>query len=231
MIKLGCVLTSHVYSDSRFDIATQSFTSLVKTNTEGLLKPSIVISNTTSKFNYNNYIEQLSNWNVSVVTDVDLSDIKTLPINYLQVHGLNLVLQDESITHVFVLPDDFIYNKHWLQELTKLIERHPDALAWAVYRSSYKLHYNIVGGDGTDVLMSANDAMGVLTKEEWRTYQDIACGNYHLDQYGHQVSLDVHHAYVRKGDRWATSRDYIQNIGVHDWLGRDDQAIDFVGEE
>jgi hypothetical protein len=114
-----------------------------------------------------------------------------------------------------------------------LIERHPDGIAWSVYRSRYTRHHRIIGGDGTDVLMTMHDGVGAVTREEWLEYKK------HHNGYDFQVpptwpgggsTPDIHHSCARPGNRWATSRDYLENLGRHQGIEQYDCAIDFVGE-
>lgn len=226
-MKFGITVLSNIYSLTRAEIAQRSFTSLAKTNMEGLERPTMVLSVTTTAFDYNPYMEMFQEkCNVVVTRDVDAGSISNL-----FVIASDYLLQDESITNLIYLPDDFVYNQLWLIELSKLITRHPNATAWAVYRSSYTRHHRIVGGDDKDCLMSCNDAVGCVSREEWIEYRKLLKGDFSVpEQFGGGCTIDVHHAYARPGERWATTLDYIQNICVHPHLGRQDMAIDFIGE-
>lgn len=226
-MKFGFVLISNVYNPIRDVLASTSLTSLAKTNMEGINRPSMVLSIATTAFDYNPYVEQFKEkWDVVVTPDVNAGMISNL-----FVLGVDVLLKDESITHFFFMADDFIYNPEWLRQLTSLIERRPDGIAWAVYRSSYIRHHRILSEDKDDCLMSMHDAVGAVNRSEWLEYQTPHRTDYTVpENQGGGCTIDVHHAFARPGNRWATKRDYMQNIGVHPHLGRFDMAIDFIGE-
>ncbi len=227
-MRLGFAIVSYVYNAERLAIANRSFNSLAKTNVQGLVRPVLqIMYNPKSLLMYGDVFDVLTPaW--EVYTDADT----TVGFNALvSAAGDHLIKEHEDITHIGFLWDDFVYNSEWLQELNSLIKRHPEAKAWSIYRSSYTRHHRIIGGDKTDVLMTMHDGIGTMTREEWIEYgasqrTDFTCP----ESMGGGCTIDIHHAYERSGERWATSRDYCENLGVHSFLGRQDQAIDFVGE-
>ncbi len=139
--------------------------------------------------------------------------------------GLKILDEHPEVTHVVHLADDRIYNPNWLIELKKLIERHPEAKAWNVFRSAYTDYHRIIGGDGRDVLMTMHDSIGCTTGEEWKSF---------IREHGYVGAPDIDHARLRPGERWATSKDYmdIHELGRHydRGIGHLDRAINFVGE-
>lgn len=215
-MRIGINYISYVYNDGRARMAERSLKSLAKTTTEGLERPHVRISFKPSDFQYYGLASAMGEkFDVSLCPD---------PPHYSSMSyaamdsALKLLAERPDVTHIFHTCDDRLFNPMWLIELVKLIERHPDGVAWNVYRSATTAYHRIVGGDGHDVLMSMHDALGCTTRAEWFKFYEC-CG------YGH--ALDIMHAQWRPGNRWATNRDYIQNLGVHfesDW------AIDFVGE-
>lgn len=245
-MRLGFIMLSHVCTPERDALVKWSFDSLSKTSVDGLERPMMVLLNTSSGFDYDLYLERWEKkWDVKIAKDVEAIGMRRLVnlhvagvdevlkhqrLNNLQVIGADEVLKNQDVTHIYFMHDDFIYNPDWLRQLIDLIGRHQGALAWSVYRSSFEQFHRIIGGDGLDVLMSAHDGIGAMTREAWLEYQTAAAGDYGVPGFGEVCSMDVHYSYFYPGDRWATSRDWIQNIGVHDGFGRSDQAIDFVGE-
>jgi hypothetical protein len=231
-MRLGMVLTSRVYDDERAKIVRRSFDSLTNTVMIGVERPAMALLNTTSSFDYGPYLEAWGyKWDVVISKDLKWR------LNVLQSIGAEILLADGTVTHLYFMYDDFIYNPHWLRQLQGLIERHPGARAWGVYRSSFTNFHRIIGGDDVDVLMTMHDGIGCVSREEWTAYQDTLKGEFIVPlkrDTGETIlvdcTIDVHHAYQRPGERWATSKDYMQNIGVHQFLGRQDEAIDFVGE-
>jgi hypothetical protein len=226
VLKLGFVITSR---PTRPDLLDRCFTSLIKTNTVGLERPTLYLIYNGSWSVYVQYVVQLEqNWDV--VSILDPPD--TYGWDKLAIYGAERMLKDTNITHLGFLPDDFIFNSEWLQQLVKLIERHPGARAWSVYRSAYQRHHRILSGhDYGDVLMTMHDALGTMTREEWNEYGakdrwDFTCDG----SMGGGSTMDIHHAFIQKGERWATGRDYWQNLGVHKGLEGYDCAIDFIGE-
>lgn len=225
-MRFGLELLSYVYSAERASVAARSLTSLAKTNTDGLEKPLLQITYRSDIFKYDTYLDMLKD-KFEVLPVVD--DGSTGDLSLLWVQSMDKLL-DKDVTHLTSLFDDFVYNPNWLQQLYQLIERHPYAKGWSVYRSSYTVHHRILGSDGSDVLMSMHDGIGTVTKEEWNAYKNQHNNCFYVDAPGGGCTPDIHLAYVRPGDRWATGRDYMENLGVHKHLGRLDQAIDFVGE-
>ena len=232
MLRFGLSLVSGVYSKEREAIVTRSLNSLYRTNVKDLNVPVLAVSyNAISYFSYEKFFKLLEN-------KFDLMDRRDPP-NIVGAMALavdtatRLLEYKQDVTHLVFLWDDFVYNPEWLQELYKLIQRHPDSKAWSIYRSRYSRHHQVVGGDGIDVLMSMHDGIGCVTREEWIEY-----GKYHngsdfsvpLDWPGGGNTPDIHHAYARPGNRWATSRDYAENLGRHIGIEHVDCAIDFVGE-
>ena len=215
--------------ESRRSITSECFRTLSETDTTGLERPVFSLLFRRCKFKYPT-LSPLFNFYQEEFPD-------RLHTNALIVKATDLLLlRAPDITHIVFLYDDFVFHRQWLRQLAALIERHPKARAWSVYRSSYTRHHRITGGDGTDVTMTMHDGLGCVTVEEWVSYWHTfvkVCGGDATVPGNHELgggcTLDVHHAYAHAGDRWATSRDYMENLGVHPELGRQDQAIDFVG--
>lgn len=228
-MKIGLVLTSHAYSEERARIAKRSLDSLTKTDMSGLTRPAMVFLNTTSSFDYAPYLAAWEEkWDTIVIKDLPhTKDINGF--NFLLTTGAKLVLDDASVTHVYFMYDDFLYHKQWLREVVEITERHPEARSCGVYRSRWEVFHRIIGTDGVDDMMTMLDGVGCVDRQEWMEYQEQAKGNYVIPELG-CVTMDVHHSFTRSGQFWSTKRDYLQNLGIHDWLGDLDTAMDFVGE-
>lgn len=225
-MKFGLVMSAYVGDPARSGITARCLSGLAKTVADE--KPTLLIMIRFNEFfDYNPFLEELrKKFNVVVLDDIPGD------VNSRDVYMADLLFSQYDATHVVFLYSDFVFNSQWLSELKNLILRHPSAKAWSVYRSSYTRHHKIVGGDGVDVLMTMHDGLGCLSKEEWNDYRELINGDYTCpDSMGGGSTIDIHHPYKRPGEYWATGKDYWENIGVHSWLGRQDQAIDFVGED
>lgn len=231
-MRFGLSLISGVHSKERADIVTSSLTSLSKTNVLDLRVPVLAISyNAINYFDYEGFFNLLEK-KFDLMDRLDPQNISGA-MALAVANATNMLEYKADVTHVVFLWDDFIYNPEWLQELNKLVLRHPDGKAWSIYRSSFTRHHRIIGGDGVDVLMTMHDGIGCVTREEWQEYSKCHNGSdfsVPLDFPGGGNTPDIHHAYARPGDRWATSRDYAQNICRHVGIENVDCAIDFVGE-
>ena len=76
--------------------------------------------------------------------------------------------------------------------------------------------------------MTMHDGIGCVTREEWLEYAKFHNGHDFYCSDG--CTPDIHHAEQRPGERWATPRDYMENLGRHRGIESVDCAIDFVGE-
>lgn len=224
-MRFGITFTTFVYGEERKAIVARALNSLQRTNVTGLVKPVMKITYGPSNFDYTPYIEKLGR-KFEVTAAPDPPYMQKPDTGHLmgQEAAIRLLKEYSDVTHVVFLWDDQIYNPDWLRQLAKLIERHPDGVAWAVYRSAYTDYHRIIGGDGTDVLMTMHDGIGCVTREEWESF---------VAEHGFVWAPDISHAGMRPGNRWATKRDYMENIGRHydRGIGDVDGAIDFVGEE
>jgi|HubBroStandDraft_5_1064220.scaffolds.fasta_scaffold00774_5 hypothetical protein len=223
-MRFGLALPSFAYDDERVKIIDWTLRSLAKTNVEGLERPVLDITHGVSAFSYEPYMGALSQ-KFEARTLPDPPDIrKPDRMHYIvTASALRLLNDHPDVTHICCLVDDYIYNPEWLHQLEALIARHPtETRAWSVFRSRYTEYHRIVGGDGVDVLMSMHDSIGCMTREEMFEF----CKN------GYVAAPDIGHAQQRPGPRWATSRDYMENVGRHVAMGIADVdcAIDFVGE-
>jgi hypothetical protein len=236
-MKFGIVLVSYIAGEHRVSYANQSFASLSKTNFEGLERPVMQISIRPTDFDYSPFIQQWSqHMDVDVKNDEYFVGSCT---DALFVCCANKLLADhEDITHVTFLTNDFIYNPHWLRQLQGLIERHPGARAWTVYKSANDRHHRTIRIDENgDHLVTSISSMGAISRQEWLEYNpDANLGNHGYivpDSEGGGATLDLHHCWARKGEYWGTGVDYQQHIGkwgINCCPGTPEYALNFVGE-
>jgi hypothetical protein len=232
-MKFGLVLISWVYSESRAEIVKRVLDSIAKTDVIGL---SAVMSLTfrESEFMPNSEYQRFASGIGLPVMVWQDSEFGVVGQPMISSYSASKLLEaDEEITHLVFMYDDLIVNAGWLQKLAGLVERHPGARAWSVYRSRFTQCHRIIGGDDVDVLMTMHDGIGCVSREEWKEYRPtvkpcVGRSETTLVEGGH--SFDVHHATTRPGERWATSRDYWNNLAPHEFCSAVDCAIDFVGE-
>ena len=134
-----------------------------------------------------------------------------------------------DITHVMFLGDDFVYHPSWLRQQQELIQRHPDAVSWYVYRSSNTRYHRTIREEGPDCLVTNISGPGCFSRAEWiqwgQKYRDYPRAD--------GMTMDIAHERERPGERWVTRASYIQQIGVrgrHNNAGECDEALEFVGE-
>jgi hypothetical protein len=241
MNKYALILNSFVYTAARAEYVKYSLTSLAKTNLEELQQPILQITTKKSNFDYTSYVNLLSDKFMVQVNDEE--DFEGRGIDPTFICSINYVLDMyPEVTHITYLTDDMVYNPEWLGRLDKLIERHPEAIAWTVYRSSHTRHHKILSTKEYlslgihDCLVTSIAGVGTLSRKEWKTYNldgKLPHGSWCVpNEAGGGNTVDLHHAYARPGERWATGRDYwnhIGDVGTHSHKNLD-QAIDFVGE-
>jgi|SRR5882724_2029673 len=146
-----------------------------------------------------------------------------------------VILKVPGLTHVILLCDDILYHPDWFVETKALVERHPDAKAWTIYRSAHTRHHRTVARDGFgdhSVTSMAGSGM-CITLDEWKAWGIKASDgmSWPIPTGGH--TIDLHHAWARPGERWATDKSYIQHIGkigVHCTAETPEYALEFVGE-
>lgn len=142
----------------------------------------------------------------------------------------------ESITHIVWMGDDALFNPNWLIELEALINRHPNAMAWSVYRSAHERFHAPLEftPDGLDVRVKSICGHGMtFSRKEWADWgidwkAGVAWPNPEAGD-----TLDLHHAYYRQGERWVTKKSYVQHTGregLHCTPDIPEYAQEFVGE-
>jgi hypothetical protein len=225
-MRFGIVLPCHIFADYREANAGRSFDSLAMTSIEGLLRPVLLFvmkpgERTESIVGAHHFpqFDRVPAYQPENAKDVDAA----------VAYGFEyLVAGMPFLTHILHVCDDFVYNPNWLIELQGLIERHPDGIAWSVYRSGYKANHWTMSEHGDDLKVNSISSTGAITAEEWRSW-GIDYRSFPRDS----MTLDILHGRQRTGDRWVTRKSYVQQLigqGVHSNPACPDQSLEFVGE-
>ncbi len=227
-MRFGLCLVSSCYRQERTPILHRSLLSLAKTDVDGLEQPAFMMTYAQGLYDYQPFMRLIENKFEALARQdpVQIKGAMPLCID----NSYEVLRRWDDVTHLFFLWDDFVYNPAWLQALSLLIGRKPVGKAWSIYRSRYTRHHRIIWGPDEygDVKMTMHDGIGCVTREEWLEYANFHNGFDFSCVDG--CTPDIHHADNRPGDRWATGRDFIQNLGRHHGIEDVDCAIDFVGE-
>jgi len=148
--------------------------------------------------------------------------------------GTQWLLDNFSVDYVTWMGDDALFNSFWLWKLKELIERHPNAVSWSVYRSAYEWIHKTLKEDGEDILVRSICGHGLtFSREEWKTWGI----DWHKKAWWAPAgdTLDLVHVAERQGERWVTKRSYIQHTspheGTHCTAATPEFAREFVAEE
>lgn len=232
-MRFGLAYVSYSYNEQRLIYLKESVRTLANTNIDGLETPLLHVLYKKSNYQYGDIIGMLdAKFSVVTVDDRELGNCGSVS-NLILANG-NMTAA-YNVTHIMFIWDDFIFNCEWLRQLQECVIRNPDGGSWSVYRSNYKKHHQIIEETETDVVMSMHDGIGCVTKESWLEYSKSVKGYdvpANVPYLSGGYTIDLHHAYVVQGKKYATKRDYMQNLGRHvAWGIADvDCAIDFVGE-
>jgi len=232
--KYGMVLISYIRGSQREEWARRSFEGLTRTNTKGLVKPSLLLSYKDTGFDYKPYVDKWAE-KFELVYGEDPEHV--IGLDPIFIYSANHMLELwPDRTHIVFLTDDVLYNPEWLQQLDGLIERHPDGKAWTVYRSAYEYHHKTMQiCDNGDIEVRSISGIGTISVQEWREYNPdwkIGHGGFYVMSPEGGCTLDLHHAWERKGQRWSTGASYWDHIGMVGTHSNCDQehANNFVGE-
>lgn len=218
MTQLGMVLPTYTYNKERLEWAQRSFASLDRTLLLPYSAPLLLVKRPGPRnlARYPWYAEQV--FQPEWIDNVDQAIA----------WGFDYLFEKQPVvTHACFLADDFIYSPYWLKQLVNLIERHPKAKGWTVYRSgNTNWHRTISVDENGDHLVTSISGPGAISRQEWKDWH-FFCPRPCLH------SLDIMHSETRPGERWATGKSYIQQIGVrgvHNTGPGCDEALEFVGE-
>lgn len=190
-MRFGFVLPCYVMNLFRERLAQASFASLCRSVTAGLDASPVIIFVAKPE---PKTLEVIRAYKFpGFVHDVIAEPADAASIDACFIYGLQrLVDTCPDVTHLGFLTNDWVYNKRWLFALQDLINRHPDASAWWVYRSAFeKFHKTLKLDDPSgDVLVRSTNAAGMFPRSGFDVYPDYhACRidpprihEYHFDE-------------------------------------------------
>jgi hypothetical protein len=224
-VKNGIVLPSHVYNEQRKALVAPAFASLEKTQTGGNKPKLLLILRLTDRYYYDSGRLQ-DRFDLEVIPDPENVKGTEQTLAY----GTQYLF-DQGCDTVTWMGDDALFNPFWIEALRSLIAEKPDALAWSVYRSAYTDVHKTLEENGDYARVSSICGHGfTVSKAEWERWgirwQDGHWGSPYGD------TLDMHHIYVRQGDRWTTRVSFVDHTGkdgVHCKPHIPEHAQDFQG--
>lgn len=230
-MRFGIVLPTWPYNSYRRDLALRTFDSLSRTAPALdplpilyiIEKPSVVPA-------YN--LEALTSFQTCVEPEPDMVYGTEQTLAY----GTEQVLDKyPTVTHVVWMGDDALFYPGWLHALRALIDRHPQARAWSVYRSAHVRYHATIALMDADVLVKSLCGHGMtFSREEWAAWGiDWRAGRRWITPTGGET-LDLNHPYARPGERWTTQRSYVEHTGetgVNCKPGIPEYAQAFMGEK
>lgn len=226
-MKLGIVLPSYMYNDTRCALADDALWSLART--EPLMDKSrllLLVKNGRVQ-EYTCYRDALSfKFNLIIKSDEGLNGTEqTLA------YGTQWLLDNYDIEYITWMGDDALFNPLWLWKLEGLIQRHPDAKSWSVYRSAYEWMHRTLDEASEDVMVRSICGHGMtFSRKEWKEWgTDWTNGKWDDPN---EETLDLKHAWERKGERWVTKESFVQHtgkVGVHCDVNTPEFARSFVG--
>lgn len=249
-MEFGIVLPTFLYSAERKVMAERSYASLARTEVPEVDRPLrvfVVAANSDSADvalnGFSQFFDVLTGTKCWPLKDNAAMSMKV----WLQREGIQgtdqslcqgvevLMEAAPDVTHFIYLTDDLLYNPRWFVELKALVERHPTARAWSVYRSAHEKHHKTWRREGDDHLVSSLSGNGTcMTIEEWKGW-GVSCADgcsWPVPSGGN--TLDLHHAYYRQGERWATDVSMIQHdgrLGLRCNSSVPEYALNFIGEQ
>lgn len=203
----GIVLPSYVYNGSRAQLATVAFDSLAKT-LPGEKKAKLLLILKLSP----HYVHETGRFQ-------DNFDLEVLP-DPSGVYGTESTLAwgtehlfEQGCDTVTWMGDDALFHPEWILKLRELINAKSDAKAWSVYRSNYTAVHQTIKEDGDYVQVSSVCGHGfTVSRREWELWGvKWFHGPAWISPYGD--TLDMHHIFVRSGERWVTSKSYVDHTG------------------
>jgi hypothetical protein len=235
-MKFGIIIPSYINSDTRRQFAERSYKSLMTTQLPSEDCPVDLWAVAAGDSAFNLAVQELDIKDRLVfLTMVFPQPDELAGLDPAIAWCVERLFASTDCTHVIELADDMIYNPRWFIELKALVERHPDARAWSVYRSAHTNHHRTLRETDGDHLVTSLAGNGTCwTREEWAAWGvnwtqgptwPVPTGG---------DTLDLHHAYARPGERWATDKswlDHIGTVGIHAAEGIPEHALNFQGEE
>ncbi len=227
-MRIGIVLPSYLYNDTRRGLAKAAFESLAKTTPPASTPELLLLYKEGTLAEYSPYLEPLQ----KVFTVTAKSDLGLSGTEQTLAWGTTWLVDKKNVDSVTWMGDDALFNHNWLRELEGLMTRHPQAKAWSVYRSAFEFIHRTLQEEGDDVRVRSICGHGMtFTAKEWCDWgikwgDAIAFGEKGL------LTMDLMHSEQRSGERWVTRRSYVEHTGkdgVHCSPALPEYARDFVG--
>ena len=176
-MRFGFICPSYIWNLFRHRLAEASLASLGRSITEGLEAPPVIIFVGKPEVETMDVLRRYQF--PQFVTDIIAEPSDAASIDACFLYGLKR-LHDTcpDVTHFGFLTLDWCYNREWLYRLKELVDRHPVAKAWWVYRSAYeKFHKTLKTDDPSgDILVRSINAGGLFPREDFALYPDYrAC--------------------------------------------------------
>lgn len=226
-MKIALVLPTWIYADARRALADACFASLLRTVLPAIT-PQLLLLVKPTEYVYPVAALQDKFWTLVLPQQANgvVFEGSDQPMVYgcerAFEHGADLVVQ---------LGDDTLFHQGWLQELLTLVGRRPQAVAWSVYRSAHVAVHVPLREENGDVLVRSINGNGLaISREEWGRWGLNWRDKVWASPNG--ITLDMHHLSNRPGERWVTSRSFLEHAGrdgTHCKPGIPEFAIDFVG--
>lgn len=231
-MRMGLVLLTYISTPQRQEWAKTSFASLKRTLPGRWEEPLLFIAQRTTDLQ--GKLDPVDFYcDLTRKIDISYDDPPTTSGAAVCLATDQVLALHDDITHVCWIMDDCVYHPEWMRQLEELIERHPAAQSWSVFRSSdVSWHFPLVERNGDVWTKSLSGEGKTFTREEWDEFApDWREESWDGPVYG--ASLDIHHAWVRPGEYWCTRKSYINHIGTVGEHARDHiptYALEFAGE-
>lgn len=233
-MRFGLILASWIYDEQRQVWAQKSFNSLAKTKTVKL--DTIPVLQFTYKPSGVVFTPFFLAWSHKFLVSVTEQPKFVRGLDPTLIWSADKVFAEyKDVTHVMFIMDDYLFKPTWLKQLEGLIDRHPKAKAYSVYRSANsRHHWTVKRNSYGDHKVTSISGIGAVSREEWMAYKPdwkLGHGHYNVpENNGGGYTVDLHHPWARPGDRWVTDKSYIQHIGVegiHCGVGVPERALNF----
>jgi hypothetical protein len=225
-MRFGLVMPTYVYDATRRILADRTFETLLRTEV-GNPPPLLILV-----VKENGYTYRLDALRSKFKLQMEGNSREGVEFKFSEqpaVHGTNLAFA-RGAEYVVHLNDDSLFHPQWLNELERLIGRHPGARSWSVYRSAREdIHQPLREADG-DIMVKSICGTGItFSRSEWEA-MNIDWRDYQWSS-PRGSTLDLYHPHVRPGERWVTSRSYIDHtgrVGIHCTPAMPEYALNFV---
>lgn len=221
-MRLAIVLPSLIQTPERARLADLCFQTLSKTDIEGLGKPYLILLTRPSPINYD-YKKAVkeTRFNWCIQTQPEGMDGTEEPLAM----GADIAWRS-GFDYIMWIGEDALFHPMWMSKLGGLVDRHPEAKAWSVYRSAHEEFHKTLREERGDVLVRSMCAHGMtFTMQEWREWWPRPDASLN-------TTLDLMHPIERPGERWCTDVSYIEHTGregVHTHPEAPEWAVKFQG--